>query len=123
MLEKLELTKNAQFYISKGNKPIEDAFILDVLNASDDNIEPDALYILNEFRVKSNLIDKNIPYLYSVRIFPTIRPVYFIGKDDGELGLYDRIHAFIIVFEFENCIGIIKKSCSNIVEKLRRILT
>ena len=54
MLEKLELTKNAQFYISKGNKPIEDAFILDVLNASDDNIEPDALYILNEFRVKSN---------------------------------------------------------------------
>ena len=80
MLEKLELTKNAQFYISKGNKPIEDAFILDVLNASDDNIEPDALYILNEFRVKSNLIDKNIPYLYSVRIFPTIRldlPLYF----------------------------------------------
>ncbi|HAW2831801.1 TPA: hypothetical protein JLR02_000387 [Escherichia coli] len=120
MLEKLELTKNAQFYISKGNKPIEDAFILDVLNASDDNIEPDALYILNEFRVKSNLIDKNIPYLYSVRIFPTIRPVYFIGKDDGELGLYDRIHAFIIVFEFENCIGIIKKSCSNIVEKIEK---
>ncbi|HAW3717493.1 TPA: hypothetical protein JLT90_000353 [Escherichia coli] len=120
MLEKLELTKNAQFYISKGNKPIEDAFILDVLNASDDNIEPDALYILNEFRVKSNLIDKNIPYLYSVRIFPTIRPVYFIGKDDGKLGLYDRIHAFIIVFEFENCIGIIKKSCSNIVEKIEK---
>ncbi|EFK3816274.1 hypothetical protein A8431_003113 [Escherichia coli] len=120
MLERLELTKNAQFYISKGNKPIEDAFILDVLNASDDNIEPDALYILNEFRVKSNLIDENIPYLYSVRIFPTIRPVYFIGKDDGELSLYDRIHAFIIVFEFENCIGIIKKSCSNISEKIEK---
>ncbi|NKQ46532.1 hypothetical protein HF502_23645, partial [Enterobacter hormaechei] len=49
MLEKLELTKNAQFYISKGNEPlppIEDVFILDILNASDDNIEPDALYIL-----------------------------------------------------------------------------
>ncbi|EHL0354286.1 hypothetical protein DT313_004835, partial [Escherichia coli] len=43
-----------------------------------------------------------------------------IGKDDGELGLYDRIHAFIIVFEFENCIGIIKKSCSNIVEKIEK---
>ncbi|TLI81005.1 hypothetical protein FEK43_15385 [Escherichia sp. E2562] len=120
MLEKLELTKNAQFYISKGSKPIEDAFILDILNASDDNIEPEALYILNEFRVKSNLIDKNIPYLYSVRIFPTIRPVYFIGKDEGEVGLYDRIHAFIVIFEFENCISIIKKSCSNISEKIEK---
>ncbi|MEA4036378.1 hypothetical protein VBJ03_24425, partial [Enterobacter hormaechei] len=78
MLEKLELTKNAQFYISKGNEPlppIEDVFILDILNASDDNIEPDALYILNEFRTRSHLIDEDIPYLYSVRIFPTIRPV------------------------------------------------
>ncbi|EHI1013940.1 hypothetical protein J1B50_004672, partial [Escherichia coli] len=85
MLEKLELTKNAQFYISKGNEPlppIEDVFILDILNASDDNIEPDALYILNEFRTRSHLIDEDIPYLYSVRIFPTIRPVYFIGKDE-----------------------------------------
>ena len=123
MLEKLELTKNAQFYISKGNEPlppIEDVFFLDILNASDDNIEPDALYILNEFRTRSHLIDEDIPYLYSVRIFPTIRPVYFIGKDEGELGLYDRIHAFIIIFEFENHISIIKKSCSNISEKIEK---
>lgn len=123
MLEKLELTKNAQFYISKRNEtlpPIEDAFILDILNASDDNIDPNNPHILNEFRIQSHLIDKDIPYLYSVRIFPTIRPVYFIGKDEGELGLYDRIHAFIIIFEFENYISIIKKSCSSISEKIEK---
>ncbi|EHD22794.1 MULTISPECIES: hypothetical protein [Brenneria] len=48
MLEKLELTKNAQFYISKGGEPlppIEDLFILDILNASDDNVEPESPYI------------------------------------------------------------------------------
>lgn len=123
MLEKLELTKNAQFYIAKGDEPlppIDDLFIRDILNASDDNIDPESSHILDEFRIQKQLIDKDIPYLYSVRIFPTIRPVYFIGKNEGELGLYDRIHAFIIIFEFENHIGIIKKSCSNISEKVEK---
>lgn len=126
MLEKLELTKNAQFYVSKGDEPlppIEETFILDILNSSDDNIEPNSSYILNEFRVKKNLVDKDISYFYSIRVFPTIRPVYFVGKDEGEPGLYDRIHAFIIIFEFENHIAIIKKSCSNISEKLEKYFT
>lgn len=123
MLEKLELTKNAQFYISKRGEPlppIEDLFILDILNASDDNIDPESSHILNEFRIQKYLIDKDISYLYSVRVFPTIRPVYFIGKNEGELGLYDRIYAFIVIFEFENYIGIIKKSCSNISEEVEK---
>lgn len=121
MLEKLELTKNAQFYVSKGVEPlppIEDSFILDILNASDDNIDSESSYILSEFRVQKHLIDKDISYLYSIRVFPTTKPVYFIEKNEGEPGLYDRIHAFIIIFEFENHIAIIKKSCSNISEKL-----
>lgn len=86
MLDKLELTKNAQFYVSKGSEPlppIEDSFIKDILNASDDNIEPETKPILNEFRIQRNLIDRDISYLYSVKIFPTIRPVYFIEKEDG----------------------------------------
>lgn len=123
MLEKLELTKNAQFYILKSEEPlpaIDDLAILNILNTSDDNIEPEQSYILNKFREESFLIDRDISYRYSIRVFPTIRPVYFIGKDETEEGLYDRIHAFIIIFEFDNYIGIIKKSCSNISESLEK---
>ncbi|HAS8352899.1 TPA: hypothetical protein I7721_17580 [Vibrio vulnificus] len=117
MLEKLELTKNAQFYVTKEDELLP-SFILDILNTSDDNIEPDSSYILNSFRIKKELIDTNVPYFYSIRVFPTIRPVYFIGKSEEEPGFYDKIHAFIIIFEFENHIAIIKKSCSNISEEL-----
>lgn len=121
MLEKLELTKNAQFYILKGEDSlsvIDDSVIRDILNASADNIEPEQSYILNKFREKSFLIGSNVSYQYSIRVFPTVRPVYFIRKDETEVGLSDRIYAFIIIFEFDRYIGIIKKSCSNISEIL-----
>jgi hypothetical protein len=121
MLEKLELTKNAQFYVLKNDfllQDINDNFISRILNAADDNIEPDQDYILNTFRDVGILIDQDIQYRYSIKIFPTIRPVYFIGKDEEEDGLYDRIHAFIIIFEFENYICIVKKSCASISDSI-----
>ncbi|WP_346302979.1 hypothetical protein [Pantoea sp. Morm] len=121
MLEKLELTKNAQFYVLKndiGLQDINEDFISRILNAADDNIEPDQEYILNTFRDVGILIDQDIQYRYSIKIFPTIRPVYFIGKDEEEDGLYDRIHAFIIIFEFENYICIVKKSCASISDSI-----
>ncbi|KHT17224.1 hypothetical protein [Pectobacterium brasiliense] len=121
MLEKLELTKNVQFYTVKNYnhlQPVNENIILDIFNAADDNIEPEQDYILNIFRDVSTFIDNDIQYRYSIKIFPTIRPVYFIRKEEGEEGLYDRIYAFIIIFEFDGHICIIKKSCANISDKL-----
>ncbi|MGC0877486.1 hypothetical protein WKG84_08200 [Pantoea agglomerans] len=122
MLEKLELTKNAQFYVLKNDIELQDineVFISHILNAADDNIEPGQEYIFNIFREIGVLIDQDIQYRYSVKIFPTTRPVYFIGKDEEEEdGLYDRIHAFIIIFEFENYICIVKKSCASISDNI-----
>ncbi|ELY3747907.1 hypothetical protein SMX51_002416 [Cronobacter sakazakii] len=127
MLDKLELTKNAQFYVYKRNEfspRIEDSSIIEILNASDNNIDPNPPYLLNEFRIERTLIDKDMTYLYSARVFPTIRPVHFIGSNEenneSQITIYDRIHAFIIIFEFDNYIAIVKKSCSNISEKIEK---
>ncbi|MFC3394273.1 hypothetical protein [Brenneria rubrifaciens] len=121
MLEKLELTKNVQFYKIKNDDPLRSAnenVILDIFNVADDNIEPEHGYILNKFRDIRTFIDNDIQYRYSIKIFPTIRPVYFIRKEIEEEGLYDRIYAFIIIFEFDDHICIIKKSCANITDKI-----
>lgn len=122
MLDRLELTKNAQFYIKKavGNKEIDDQIIFDILNAADDNIEPDRPYLLNDFRVDSLLTDRGIHYRYSVKVFPTIRPVYFISNDEDEEPFFDRIYAFVIIFEFETHIAVIKKSCASISDEIER---
>lgn len=90
MIDRLELTKNIQFYNliipeDNSNRTITDLEINNILEASDENIEPNSDYLLDEFRVDNRLIESNIPYKYSLRIFPTLRPVYFIGEvEEGE---------------------------------------
>ncbi|BEN21690.1 TPA: hypothetical protein ACGD5G_000694 [Serratia marcescens] len=125
MIDRLELTKNIQFYnliIPEGdlNRTITDVEIDSILDASDENIDPDGGYLINDFRVENRLIKDNIPYKYSLRIFPSLRPVYFIGEvDDGD-NYQDKIYAFILILEFDNSIAIIKKSCSNISDKIEK---
>ncbi|EJG2205948.1 hypothetical protein BET61_RS04000, partial [Morganella morganii] len=77
-------------------------------------------YLLDEFRVDNRLIESNIPYKYSLRIFPTLRPVYFIGEVEEGENYQDKIYAFILILEFDNSIAIIKKSCANISDKVER---
>ncbi|MDF7660444.1 hypothetical protein PUG81_15870 [Erwiniaceae bacterium L1_54_6] len=125
MIDRLELTKNIQFYdlIIPENDPtrvISDLEISNILNASDDNIEHQGLYLLDEFRVTGNLVKDNTPYKYSVRIFPTLRPVYFISDLEGGDNYQDKIYAFILILEFDNHIAIVKKSCANITEKIEK---
>ncbi|MFE4109404.1 hypothetical protein [Kosakonia sp. YIM B13611] len=125
MIDRLELTKNIQFYnliIPEDNKnrTITDVEITNILDASDDNIEPGSDYIFEEFRVYKRLIKNDIPYRYSLRIFPTLRPVYFIGEIEGGKNYQDKIYAFILILEFDNSIAIIKKSCANISENIER---
>lgn len=119
MIDRLEITKNIQFYdliVPEENlsRTITDTEIRKILDASDDNIEPDSSYLLDEFRIDKILIDNETPYKYSIRIFSTFRPVYFIGEVEGEENYQDKIHAFILILEFNNSIAIIKKSCANI---------
>lgn len=66
------------------------------------------------------MIESNIPYKYSLRIFPTLRPVYFIGEVEEGENYQDKIYAFILILEFDNSIAIIKKSCANISDKVER---
>lgn len=127
MIDRLELTKNIQFYnliIPEGdlNRTITDVEIDSILDASDENIDPDGGYLINDFRVENRLIKDNIPYKYSLRIFPSLRPVYFIGEvDDGD-NYQDKIYAFILILEFDNSIAIIKKAAQIFQIKLKRIL-
>ncbi len=125
MIDRLELTKNIQFYNliipeDNSNRTITDLEIYNILEASDENIEPNSDYLLDEFRVDNRLIESNIPYKYSLRIFPTLRPVYFIGEVEEGENYQDKIYAFILILEFDNSIAIIKKSCANISDKVER---
>ncbi|EJD6111243.1 TPA: hypothetical protein OT801_000041 [Morganella morganii] len=125
MIDRLELTKNIQFYNliipeDNSNRTITDLEINNILEASDENIEPNSDYLLDEFRVDNRLIESNIPYKYSLRIFPTLRPVYFIGEVEEGENYQDKIYAFILILEFDNSIAIIKKSCANISDKVER---
>ncbi len=125
MIDRLELTKNIQFYNliipeDNLNRTITDVEINNILDASDENIEPDSDYLLDEFRVDNRLIKDNTSYKFSLRIFPTLRPVYFIGEIDGGENYKDKIYAFILILEFDNSIAIIKKSCANVSDKVER---
>lgn len=125
MIDRLELTKNIQFYNliipeDNSNRTITDLEINNILEASDENIEPNSDYLLDKFRVGNRLIESNIPYKYSLRIFPTLKPVYFIGEVEGGENYQDKIYAFILILEFDNSIAIIKKSCANISDKVER---
>ncbi|MEL5401312.1 hypothetical protein [Serratia ureilytica] len=125
MIDRLELTKNIQFYnliIPEDdlNRTITNVEINSILDSSDENIDPDSGYLINDFRVENRLIKDNIPYKYSLRIFPSLRPVYFIGEADDGNNYQDRIYAFILILEFDNSIAIIKKSCSNISDKIEK---
>ncbi|CUY72320.1 Uncharacterised protein [Serratia marcescens] len=125
MIDRLELTKNIQFYnliIPEDdlNRTITDVEIKSILDSSDENIDLDSGYLINDFRVENRLIKDNIPYKYSLRIFPSLRPVYFIGEADDGKNYQDKIYAFILILEFDNSIAIIKKSCSNISDKIEK---
>lgn len=85
MIDRLELTKNVQFYdlkipLDNEERQITNNEILSILNSADDNIEPDSDYLINDFRVERNLIDADVNFIYSLRVFPTLRPVYFMGN-------------------------------------------
>ncbi len=111
MLEKIKLTKNAQFYKIQPEKLSED-FISELLDLASENRDPNSkpAFIENEIRKETDILGS--PCKYSLRIFPALKDVYFIH--DPEREYYDRIHAYILIVEIGEYVAVIKKSCSNI---------
>ncbi|EHK2875161.1 TPA: hypothetical protein GRR62_24275 [Vibrio parahaemolyticus] len=112
MPERLELTKNAHFYLPKDE--VTDEIIQSIMDAATDNMEAAGEYLIDEFREPKVVEDTELSYVYSIKVFPSVRPVYFL--DDQ---VEDRIHAYIIIIEYSDHYAVMKKSCSNITEILK----
>ncbi|MCY9856026.1 hypothetical protein [Vibrio mediterranei] len=112
MPERLELTKNAHFYLPKNE--VTDEIIQSIMDEATDNMEAGGEYLIDEFRESKVVEDTELRYVYSIKVFPSVRPVYFL--DDQ---VEDRIHAYIIIIEYSDHYAVMKKSCSNITELLK----
>ncbi|WP_231565441.1 hypothetical protein [Vibrio hyugaensis] len=115
MPERLELTKNAHIYIAKSE--VTNEVIRSLLEEASSNMEPQKEFLISEFRQEGRYEEGDLTfnYVYSVRVFPTVRSVYFMN--DGEVE--DRIHAYIVIIEYDNHCAVLKKSCSNVSDLLK----
>lgn len=113
MPDRLQLTRNAQFFRSTG--PASDVIIQKVMDAASDNIISDGKFEINAFRQERTLEDHDFKYYYSVRVFPSSRQVYFL--DDT---LEDLVYAFILIVEIDNYLAVLKKGCANISDVLEK---
>lgn len=116
MPERLELTKNAQFYVPKNS--IDDSIINDILGAAVDNMDTGSQFVVDLFRSDRRVEESDLEYKCSVKVFPSIRPVYFIDES-----LEDRVYAFIILIEYQGFLAVFKKSCANISEIIKEHFT
>lgn len=111
MPERLKLTQNTQFYVPINE--LDDSIVESILGSAVSNMESDSEFVLDEFRKVRTVADENLTYTYSVRVFPSVRPVYFIDEE-----LEDRVYAFVLLIEYDGYIAIFKKSCANIKDPL-----
>jgi len=112
MPDRLDLTKNVQFY--KTNGGLNDNIISDVLNEAVLNQEKDSKFIIDVYR-DIKVTPENIEYKISIKVFPTVRPVYFLNDDSVK----DRIYAFITIIELDDYLVILSKSCSGFSQVLK----
>ncbi|WP_313043396.1 hypothetical protein [Acinetobacter sp.] len=112
MPERLELTKNVQFY--KTNNCLDENILSDVLNEATLNKEQDSDFILEVFQ-DIKVTTGNVEYKLTAKVFPTTKPVYFLNDDNIE----DRIFAFIILVEIDDYLVVLSKSCANFSQILK----
>jgi hypothetical protein len=112
MPERLELTKNVQFY--KTNSDLDENILSDILNEASSNQEQGSSSIIDIFR-DIKVTEEKVEYQITIRVFPTAKPVYFLNDDAIE----DRIYAFIILIELSNYLVVLSKSCSNFSQILK----
>lgn len=107
MPERLRLTKNAKFY--RVNEPVGDELVRSILDTASENMNPDSEFVIDQFRMERNANELN--FFYSVRVFLSSRPVYFLDDD-----FKDKIYAFILLIESGNYLAVLKKGCANIFD-------
>lgn len=104
VFEELSLTLNAQFFRAKAD--LADRELMRLLDAATANAVPGSI-LASEFRARmEHGADE---FRYSMRVFKTARPVYFLPGQ----ALEDHIHAFILVLEIDGHVVLLKKSCAN----------
>ncbi len=113
MPDRFILTQNAQFYTPKN--VLSDEMIESLLDEASSNIEHDGNIFLNIIREERHIQLPEFSYVFSARVFPSERPVYFFNDD-----IKDKIYAFILVIEIDGYVAILKKSCANISECLKQ---
>lgn len=113
MLKNLILTKNTRFYSPK--EEITKSVIQRILYVATKNKTVGTKFKINILRKKRHT-KSNIPYRFSLRIFSSSRPVYFLKNDN----LKDQIYAFILIIEYDNYLTVFKKNCANISEELEK---
>lgn len=116
MPERLRLTKNAQFY--SVNEPLEDELVRQILETASSNMNPDSGFVIDVFRQERNLEEQSINFVYSARVFPSSRPVYFLDGD-----FEDKVYAFILIIEIGGYLAVLKKSCANIFDLMDKNFT
>lgn len=106
MPERLELTKNVLFY--KTNNGLDDNILSEVLNVAISNQEQGSNLIIDVYRDIKNS-GGNVDYKITIKVFPTVKPVYFLN----DVSFEDRIYAFIILIEINDYLVVLSKSCFN----------
>lgn len=110
MPDRLKLTQNAQFF--RADTEITDETISRILNSASSNKSATEDFIINETRIERTTPQDEVSYKYSVRVFPTSRPVYFLEEN-----IKDKIYAYIIIIEIQNVLVILKKSCASFMDE------
>lgn len=113
MPNRLDLTKNVQFY--KATTLIDASIISEILDVASSNIEIGKSFIIDILR-ESKSTNLKIDYKVSIKVFPTVKPVYFLDDNTFE----DRIHAFIILIEINKFLVVLSKSCSPYTQNLKK---
>ncbi len=109
MPSRLELTKNVLFFKSK--VLFNDILIREIIDLATDNKEDNTKFIIDKFRTKEKT-QTNIDYTLSIKVFSTVRPVYFLDDDSYE----DRIYAYIILIEIDDYLVLLSKSCATYLQ-------
>ena len=115
MPERLALTQNAQFY--REDIALKKETIHLILDAASENKTPDSEFLAEQTNETRELED-GTKYQFSLRVFPTYRPVHF-----WEEPISDYIYAFILIIQVDSHVAILKKSCASITEILETYLT
>lgn len=113
MIDSLILTQNAQFFRSPND--LTDAIVTDIFDKASDNLDVNRGFILNTIRSERRAGTPQFVYKYSIRIYPSVRGVYFLNNT----ALVDTIHSYILLLEFERNVVVLKKSTSNINDVLQ----